>query len=310
MSSVSVINCVKSDLSIEKTVNSINSPNVGGNVVFTLTARNLGPDNATNVVVIDTIPSGYTYVSDDGEAATTHTSGLVTWTIGNLANGATATLKITATMLNTGEYKNIARISGAEDDPNLSNNKDSVSAEPFRNLPVEWLGFAGKLTTLETIKLNWSTARERNSEEFIIQRSSNSIDWQDIGKVSANGDTDLVSQYEHLDKTPLIGINYYRLLQIDFDKAQSYSKVIRVDFNPLWDIRVFPNPFNEHILIRGAELDTFSWTLSDYSGRVIQSAKIHSGLNQLMIDTNKLHPGLYFIKLEKEGTVMVFKLKK
>lgn len=310
MKSVSVINCVKSDLSIEKTVNSINSPNVGGNVVFTLTARNLGPDNATNVVVIDTIPSGYTYVSDDGEAATTHTSGLVTWTIGNLANGATATLKITATVLNTGEYKNIARISGTEDDPNLSNNKDSVSAEPFRNLPVEWLGFAGKLTTLETIKLNWSTARERNSEAFIIQRSSNSIDWQDIGKVSANGDTDLVSQYKHLDKTPLIGINYYRLLQIDFDKAQNYSKVIRVDFNPLWDIRVFPNPFNEHILIRGAELDTFSWTLSDYSGRVIQSAKIHSGLNQLMIDTNKLHPELYFIKLEKEGTVMVFKLKK
>ncbi|MCH7403747.1 DUF11 domain-containing protein, partial [Belliella kenyensis] len=57
--------CPSADLSINKTVDDL-TPNVGSNVVFTLTASNAGPSAATGVVVTDQLPSGYAYVSDNG----------------------------------------------------------------------------------------------------------------------------------------------------------------------------------------------------------------------------------------------------
>ena len=75
------------DLRLDKSVDNT-SPNVGDNVVFTITVTNDGPSDATGVTVLDQLPSGYTYVSDDGAGA--YNSGTGVWTIGSLANGATA----------------------------------------------------------------------------------------------------------------------------------------------------------------------------------------------------------------------------
>ncbi|SDC74956.1 DUF11 domain-containing protein, partial [Williamwhitmania taraxaci] len=90
---------VCADLSISKTASSA-TPNVGSNVVFTLTVTNNGPNAATGVTATDILPSGYTYVSNDLGAAYVPATGI--WTIGNQANGAIASLNITATVLATG----------------------------------------------------------------------------------------------------------------------------------------------------------------------------------------------------------------
>ncbi|TXB60633.1 DUF4347 domain-containing protein [Phaeodactylibacter luteus] len=117
----------QTDLGITKTVDNP-TPDVGDNVVFTLTVTNNGPSAATGVEVTDNLPSGYTYVSDDGGGA--YASGTGLWTIGNLAASATATLNITATVLTTGDYLNIARVSGNENDPDPTNNVDGAEVTP------------------------------------------------------------------------------------------------------------------------------------------------------------------------------------
>src|SRR5690606_5895839 len=50
-----------SDLEVTKQVNNP-TPNVNGNVTFTLQVKNNGPDNATGVVVTDLLPNGYQYI--------------------------------------------------------------------------------------------------------------------------------------------------------------------------------------------------------------------------------------------------------
>ena len=86
--------------------------NVGNTVTYTVTAKNNGPDTATNIVIDDTIPTGFTATPSIG----TYTNGV--WTIPTLANGTTATLtitgKATATMAGTSTTNTATRISQTE----------------------------------------------------------------------------------------------------------------------------------------------------------------------------------------------------
>ena len=95
------------DLSLTKNVDTT-TPDVGSNVVFTLTINNDGPSDATSVQVADVIPSGFTYISDDG--AGDYDDGTGIWDVGTLAMGNTEILNITASVNPTGTYTNTGEI--------------------------------------------------------------------------------------------------------------------------------------------------------------------------------------------------------
>jgi uncharacterized repeat protein (TIGR01451 family) len=100
-----------SDLSLTKVVD-ISNPNVGADVVFTITVNNDGPSDATGIEVVDVLPSGYTYVSDDSSGLYDNGTGL--WTTGNIASGSSATLNITATVNVSGDYFNSAEVTASD----------------------------------------------------------------------------------------------------------------------------------------------------------------------------------------------------
>src|SRR4029077_6950181 len=103
------------------------TPNQGTNVIFTITATNNGPSNATGVQVTDVLPAGLTYVSSVPSAGT-YNAGTGLWDIGALANAANATLSITATATGTSPVVNTATKT-AEDqtDPVAGNNSAAVT---------------------------------------------------------------------------------------------------------------------------------------------------------------------------------------
>ncbi len=70
------------------------TPNEGQNIEFKYIVKNLGPNTATNLVVADLLPVGFTYVSDDSGGL--YNSGTDTYTYPTLNSGATKNLKIIA----------------------------------------------------------------------------------------------------------------------------------------------------------------------------------------------------------------------
>lgn len=97
------------------------TPNVGSTVTFTVTASNAGPSNGTGVSVNDLLPSGYSLLSATPSVGTYNSISGV-WTVGNLNVGASPTLVIVATVNASGNYQNIATISGTQNDPTPGNN--------------------------------------------------------------------------------------------------------------------------------------------------------------------------------------------
>ncbi|MDQ6469847.1 hypothetical protein RB619_04255 [Flavobacterium sp. LHD-80] len=100
------------DLSLQKTV-SPTSVSINDNVIFTIRVTNSGPNNATGITVSDQLPPGYTYVSDNGAGKYNNTTGI--WNVGNLNNGNSLALQITAkvNVATTANYVNTAEIQTA-----------------------------------------------------------------------------------------------------------------------------------------------------------------------------------------------------
>ncbi|MCZ4245119.1 gliding motility-associated C-terminal domain-containing protein [Pedobacter punctiformis] len=144
-STVTLMPGAVANVAISKTVSN-GTPNVGSNVTFTLTASNAGPSDATGVNVSDLLPTGYTFVSATPSGSTSYSNSTGLWTIGNLINGANATLNIVASVNATGSYANTATITGNETDPNTANNTSTATTSPVPVADVSITKTAGSGT--------------------------------------------------------------------------------------------------------------------------------------------------------------------
>src|SRR5690606_15362579 len=78
-------------------------------ITYAITVTNHGPDNATGVTVIDTLPASFTYVISQSSSGS-YTPATGVWTIGDLITNTTATLLITGTVMDTGVFTNFAQV--------------------------------------------------------------------------------------------------------------------------------------------------------------------------------------------------------
>ena len=125
----------QADLAIVKTVDNA-TPSVGSNVTFTLTVTNNGPNDAAGAQVSDLLPAGYSFVSATPSVGS-YAPGTGVWTIGALANGASATMTITATVLAGGPYLNSASVTATTQDPNPVNNSASAGTTPVAQADLQ-----------------------------------------------------------------------------------------------------------------------------------------------------------------------------
>ncbi|MET3036832.1 DUF11 domain-containing protein [Chryseobacterium sp. NRRL B-14859] len=119
------ISTLESDLAVTKTINNPN-PDRQSTVIFTISAVNNGPSNNTNVSVSDLLPNGYTFISASANTGV-YNNSTGQWTIGNMNEGATAALTVTAQVNCTGNYTNTATITGNLPDPVPGNNSSAVT---------------------------------------------------------------------------------------------------------------------------------------------------------------------------------------
>ena len=169
-------------------------------------------------------------------------------------------------------------------------------------LPVELMLFKGAVEK-NTVNLTWKTASEENNEGFDIQRSADGSKWRTIGFVPGPGQGTSIEQqaYTFIDDSPLNGINYYRLRQVDFDRTFDYSDVVSVDFlssKNLSNLKITPNPvqYGELTLtLIGADFETGLVEIFNSNGQIVFTQKIKA-LNTTL-DVHNLPKGIYWLNV-------------
>src|SRR5262249_37891488 len=130
----------RADLSVSSTASSGTVP-INRNVTYTVTVRNQGPSPATGVILNDTLPTGFAFVSATDSLGKTLTvaDGKLVDNIGTLASGAGVTLTIVVTAPSgPGQWFNTASVSGKETDNDSSNNTSLLASNviPSSDLSV------------------------------------------------------------------------------------------------------------------------------------------------------------------------------
>jgi uncharacterized repeat protein (TIGR01451 family) len=107
------------DLSIIK-VDSPDPVGVGGEITYRLRVRNLGPSDATGVIVTDTLPANVNFVS--ASSGCSRSGRTVTCNIGNMRDGETAVRLIRIRPTTPGKVTNTATVRANEPDGRSGNN--------------------------------------------------------------------------------------------------------------------------------------------------------------------------------------------
>ena len=113
------------DLEIIKIVDNL-TPNYGDEITYTITVRNNGPDNSTNIKVSEVLADNFKFISANASKGYYNlTNGI--WAVGNLTNNETAKLVITVKIIKTGFIQNNVSVNGTGFDPNVTNNNATVN---------------------------------------------------------------------------------------------------------------------------------------------------------------------------------------
>ncbi len=80
------------------------------------------------------------------------------------------------------------------------------------------------------VQLKWSNLESANSKEYIIEKSSDKLDWKKVATVYSAGHKNHSMNYFHLDYMPLENLSYYRLIQKNRDGSEIISNIVPVNY--------------------------------------------------------------------------------
>ncbi|HVB04471.1 MAG TPA: alpha-amylase family glycosyl hydrolase [Chitinophagaceae bacterium] len=159
---------------------------------------------------------------------------------------------------------------------------------------------------LGTVKLSWQTSSEVNTAYFTIERSPDSTTWTTIGKVAAAGNSSVELNYGYNDNSPLNGISWYRLKQVDQDGRSVYSLVRKISYQAAsgggW--MVFPNPTNGTVhILAPVGWNTTGVILVNAKGEQCPAGITIESAGSIQLDLSHLPGGIYFIEISSGNEI-------
>jgi len=167
-------------------------------------------------------------------------------------------------------------------------------------LPVEFIEFKA-IPDENSVDLSWTTGSESNTSHFIIERSKDGIDFSPIGSLNAAGNSYSQIKYSYPDDNPIIGMNYYRLTQVDIDGSEVKTKILDVLFTKENGITIFPNPVDDEVTVYLNDIHGEQIHIIDVNGKIVKNININE-LNNIKFSMNGLDSGSYILVITNGGS--------
>ena len=154
----------------------------------------------------------------------------------------------------------------------------------------------------------WITASEQNNDFFVVEKSLDGFNWNQIGKVVGKGNSSEETDYAFRDHTPS-ATAYYRLAQTDFDGTVSAGPVVKVVYSSTAsEASLYPNPATDRIVVTnllatGFESGDKTFVVTDLSGRQWMRITKSSPDSEEIINVSELPAGIYNLSITEAESV-------
>jgi fibronectin-binding autotransporter adhesin len=174
-----------------------------------------------------------------------------------------------------------------------------LTGTPPVPLPVKLVLFTA-VRQGAAVRVAWVTVSEQNSAYFSVQRSADGRTFSDLQRVAAQGSSTSRHDYAALDASPLAGLSYYRLRQVDNDGKENYSPAVAMRFKGQQTtptLVAYPNPATaQGFQVLAANLSTTGGTVQvfDNVGRLMLT-HVATTAEATIQPTWPLASGIYFV---------------
>ncbi|MCR8557688.1 T9SS type A sorting domain-containing protein [Mucilaginibacter sp. BJC16-A38] len=205
---------------------------------------------------------------------------------------------------------------------NIINSQHNTYAKRFKLIieplpvPALFTKFTGKVDEIKKVMLNWTTLNQRGSIFYQVQKSTDKKVFTNIGDplVSLMNPTDV--NYQSIDNSPGIGINYYRLIQTDQFNNRVYSDTVAIAFNPGLvngiaknGFILYTNPVKDVLQIVSDKSYTSKVTMDIYDSlgnlKYTQTYSSMDAQQPIQENVSKLKVGVYIIHLKSNNKELV-----
>jgi uncharacterized delta-60 repeat protein len=167
-------------------------------------------------------------------------------------------------------------------------------------LPLQLLAFSG-YNTGSSNRIEWQTANELHTKNFMVERSTNGRLFTTLTSVNAKGNGN--NNYYYDDKALPPGKLYYRLRMADADGRFSFSHIIVLGGIYTEPASLYPNPAVNFTTLQVTDnkLINTKAVLTDINGHILQTLIIKQHFTS--IGLSNYAAGVYFMRMQ-DGTVL------
>ena len=192
----------------------------------------------------------------------------------------------------------------------FSGGAGGIRLSPDGSLPVELSSFRG-WNNGSSNTLQWTTETELNNNHFELQRSADGQSFEQIAIIAGAGTTTQPKSYLHEDNEPLLGINYYRLRQVDHDGTATLSNVIAIEVAAQQgEQRLFPNPTTGQLVYQFNAIQEEQLTLQVHNtlGQMLHTWTHNAqvGINNKVLDWTAYPAGTYHVTVTNQQGHVIY----
>lgn len=178
---------------------------------------------------------------------------------------------------------------------------NTISVWSIQALPLDLLSFSAKPDAMgKSVNLNWKTANEVNTQDFLVEKRTDDTEFTTVGTVLSKNIAGTHS-YSFTDAKPVAGNSYYRLKQRDNDGKFSYSDVANVKIDGI-ALNLYPNPVIKELVVNHNNVkQPTSLKIVGLDGKTQIKVTAVAGSSSTTINVVSLTSGTYLLVVDMNG---------
>src|SRR5690606_29432178 len=170
---------------------------------------------------------------------------------------------------------------------------DKIDWFPDDTLPIEFTDFKVQIEKStsggQQVKRSWKGDNQNRADKFEIVKINGNQQESVLHTAQANGSL----QYSFIDRNPVKGISYYKLIQYDKNGEKFEGNIVPIKITEEHHFCVYPNPVSKDLSIEHPEKSHI--VVLDFLGKT--KFEMESQNSSTSVNVSNWADGIYIIKI-------------